>query len=77
VRNLGTARLDVVDHVLTRSAEGRTPSGWNRKGERTDAGQRGGPPRISDEGPVMGLEPRGRVVLVRLVVNQGFLGGAR
>jgi hypothetical protein len=42
------------------------------EGESTDAGQRGGPPRSSDEGPVMGLERRGRIVQVRLVVNQGF-----
>jgi hypothetical protein len=47
------------------------------RGESTDAGQRGGPPRSSGEGPVMGLERRGRIVRVRLVVNRGFLGGAR
>jgi len=41
-------------------ARGRTPSGRNRKGQSTDARHRGGPARSSDEGPVMGLEPRGR-----------------
>jgi len=42
------------------SPEGRTPSGRNRKGQSTDARHRGGPARSSDEGPVMGLERRGR-----------------
>ena len=56
--------------VLTLAAEGRTPSSWNCEGESTDARQGGGPPRSSGEGPVMGLERRGRVVRVRLVVNQ-------
>ena len=71
VWNVGTPRLDVFGRVLERSAEGRTPSSRNCEGERTGAGQGDGPPRSSDEGPVTGLEPRGRVVLVRLVVNQG------
>ncbi len=43
-----------------RPARGRTPSGGSRKGQSTDAGHRGGPARSSDEGPVMGLERRGR-----------------
>ena len=34
----------------------------NREGQSTDAGHRGGPARSSDEGPVMGLERRGRAV---------------
>src|SRR3954451_23870868 len=71
VWNVGTPRLDVIGRVLERSASGRTSSGGNREGESTDAGQGGGPSRSSGEGPVMGLERRGRVVLVRLVVNQG------
>ena len=41
-------------------ARGRTPSGGHRKGQSTDAGHRDGPACSSDEGPVMGLEPRGR-----------------
>ena len=40
------------------------------EGQSTDARHRGGPARSSEEGPVMGLEPRGWVVLVRLVVNR-------
>ncbi len=42
------------------AAKGRTPSGKHRKGQSTDAGHRGGPACSSDEGPVMGLERRGR-----------------
>ena len=41
-------------------ARGRTASGGHRERQSTDAGHRGGPVRSSDEGPVMGLERRGR-----------------
>jgi hypothetical protein len=41
-------------------AKGRTASGKHRKWQSTEAGHRGGPARSSWEGPVMGLEPRGR-----------------
>jgi hypothetical protein len=41
------------------AARGRTLGGRNRSGQST-ARRRGGPVRSSDEGPVMGLEPRGR-----------------
>ena len=37
-----------------------------REGLSTDAGHRGGPSRGSDEGLVMGLERRGRVILAGL-----------
>jgi hypothetical protein len=56
--------------------EARTPSSGNCEGESSDAGRRGGPSRSSDEGPVMGLERRGRVVLVSLAVNHLRVGGA-
>jgi hypothetical protein len=46
------------------------------EGESSDAGHRGGPFRSSGEGPVMGLERRGRVVLVSLAVNRRLVGGA-
>ena len=46
------------------------------EGESSDAGHRGGPTRSSSEGPVMGLERRGRVVLGSLAVNRGIAGGA-
>ena len=45
------------------------------EGESSDAGHRGGPDRSSDEGSVMGLERRGRVVLVSLAANRGNVGG--
>ena len=44
------------------------------EGESSDAGHRGGPSRISVEGPVIGLERRGRVVLVSLAINRGDVG---
>jgi hypothetical protein len=43
-----------------RPARGRTPSGDNREGQSTDAEHWDGAARSSDEGLVMGLEPRGR-----------------
>jgi len=49
--------MGVVDPLV---AKGRTPSGVNREGQSTDAGHWDGAARSSDEGPVMGLEPRGR-----------------
>ena len=45
------------------------------EGESSDAGHRGGPDRSSDEGSVMGLERRGRVVLVSFRANRGDAGG--
>jgi hypothetical protein len=56
--------------------EARIPSSGNCEGESSDAGHSGGPTRSSCEGPVAGLERRGRVVLVSLAVNRGDVGGA-
>ncbi|MGH8524602.1 MAG: hypothetical protein ACREXY_10420, partial [Gammaproteobacteria bacterium] len=42
-RNVGIPRPDVVGRVLDWPAEGRTSSSGNCEGERTDAGQGGGP----------------------------------
>ena len=42
----------------------------------TDAGHRGGPDRSSDEGSVMELERRGRVIQACLMVNRAVAGGA-
>jgi len=47
------------------------------EGQSSDAGFRGGPPRSSGEGPVMGLERRGRAVRVRSVVNHRHGGRSR
>ena len=46
------------------------------EGESSDAGHRGGPDRSSDEGFVMGLERRGRVVLAGYRVNRLWAEGA-
>ena len=46
------------------------------EGESSDAGHRGGPDRSSDEGPVIGLERRGRVVLAGFRVNRLRVEGA-
>lgn len=48
------------------STRGRTPGEESHQGQSTDARHRGGPARSSDEGPVMGLEPRGRAGQVTL-----------
>ncbi len=51
---------------LAGDAKGKGTSGDNRKAESTDAPERGGLPRSSDEDPAMGLERRGRVIAVEL-----------
>ena len=51
--------LDTVGQARVLVARGRTPGGRNRLGQST-ARRRGGPARSSVEGPVMGLERRGR-----------------
>ena len=50
---------------LAGDAKGKGTSGSNREAESTDAPERGGLPRSSDEGPVMGLERRGWVIAER------------
>ena len=51
---------------LAGDGKGKGASGSNREAESTDAPERGGLPRSSDEGPVMGLERRGQVIAVDL-----------
>src|SRR2546425_12555125 len=51
---------------LTGDAKGKGASGYNREAESTDAPERGGLPRRSDKGPVMGLERRGWVIAADL-----------
>src|SRR5215475_6945098 len=51
---------------LAGDGKGKGASGSNREAESTDAPERGGLPRSSDEGPVMGLERRGRVIAADL-----------
>jgi len=52
----------------------REKSKWlNHEGESTDARHWGGPTRTSVEGPVMGLEQRGWVRLLRFAVQLKFV----
>src|SRR6202162_1750363 len=51
---------------LAGDAKGKGASGSHREAESTDAPERDGPPRSSDEGPVMGLESRGWVLAADL-----------
>ncbi len=44
------------------------------EGQSSDAGHRGGPSRSSCEGPVIGLERRGWVVLIGSTINRGDVG---
>ena len=60
---------------LAGDAKGKGTSGYHRKAESTDAPERGGLLRSSDEGSVMALERRGRVIDVEL--GQLATGGAR
>src|SRR5258705_8381336 len=60
---------------LAGDAKGKGTSGSHREAESTDAPERGGLPRSSDEGSVMGLERRGWVIAVGLGPT-GSPGGA-
>src|ERR1700692_3139568 len=51
---------------LAGDAKGKGASGSYREAESTDASERGGLPRSSDEGPVMGLERRRWVIAADL-----------
>src|SRR6478736_9338829 len=51
---------------LAGDAKGKGASGYNREAESTDAPERGGLPRSSDEAGVMLVERRGWVIAVEL-----------
>ncbi len=51
---------------LAGDAKGKGASGCNREAESTDAPERDGLLRSSDEGPVMGLERRGQAIAAEL-----------
>ena len=79
VRNSGTCRPDGAagqwsGPVLRLVVWSENPKQQICEGESSDAGHRGGPDRSSDEGPVMGLERRGRVVLAGLAANRLRVG---
>ena len=63
---------------LAGDAKGKGTSGENREAESTDAPERGGLPRSSDEAGVMLVERRGRVIDIgsgQLVPAQPAAGG--
>jgi hypothetical protein len=64
----------LVASGLRLAVSGKVSSGRNREGRILVAGHRGGPARSSVEGPVMGLERRGRAVQARLLVNREVCG---
>src|ERR1700682_2083685 len=51
---------------LAGDAKGKGASGSHREAESNDASERGGVPRSSEEGPIMGLERRGWVIAADL-----------
>jgi hypothetical protein len=55
--------------VIIRAGESEDLKGQLPEGQSSDAAHGGGPSRSSGEGPVMGLERRGRVILVSQRVN--------
>jgi hypothetical protein len=61
--------------LLVRAGERECPKAVTRKGLSTVAGLADGPARSSDEGPVTGLEPRGRVVRGWFVRSTGSAPG--
>lgn len=80
VRNGGTCRPAVVEDQWRQDGPAVLDASENLKqliceGESSRAGHRGGPSRSSGEGPVIGLERRGRVVLASLAINRRMLGG--
>ena len=56
---------------LAGDAKGKGTSGSNREAESTDAPERGGLPRSSDEAGVMPVERRGWVIRVVIVESTG------
>ncbi len=81
VRNSGTCRPDRAAGQwsglgLRLVVWSENPKQLICEGESSDAGHRGGPDRSSDEGLVMGLERRERVVLACSAANRGNVGGA-
>jgi hypothetical protein len=77
IRHVGGAKLQsdscTERENLAGDAKGKGASGSNREAKSTDAPERDGLPRSSDEAGVMLVERRGRVIAVEL----GPTGGAR
>jgi len=64
----------LVAFGLRLAVSGKVSSGRNREGRIPVVGHRDGPSRSSDEGPVMGLERRGRAIQTTLSVNREVCG---
>jgi hypothetical protein len=64
----------LVAYGLRLAVSGKVSSGRSREGRIPVVGHRDGPSRSSDEGPVMGLERRGRAIQARLSVNREVCG---
>src|SRR6266403_2642260 len=65
---------------LAGDAKGKSTSGSNREAESTDAPERGGLPRSSDESSVMLVERRGQAIAIcsgQPVSDQPTTGGTR
>jgi hypothetical protein len=66
----------LVASGLRLAVSGKVSSGRNREGRTPVVGHRDGPSRSSDEGPVMGLERRGRAIQTTLLGNHEAVGRA-
>lgn len=64
----------LVASGLRLAVSGKVSGGRNREGQIPVVGHRGGPSRSSDEGPVMGLERRGRAIQTRSTANHEVVG---
>ena len=64
----------LVAFGLRLAVSGEVSSGRNREGRSPVVGHRDGPSRSSGEGPVIGLERRGRAIQTRLPVNHEVCG---
>ena len=74
-RNVGTPRRDDAGRCVDAAGGRENPKQLICEGESTDARQGGGPPRSGDEGAVIGLERRGRIVHGELAGQPDLLGG--
>lgn len=76
VWNVGTPRSDAAGGMLRPPVKESASSSTHCEELSIDAEQAGGPPRSSEETPVMGEERRGRVVQVLFDGQLTLSGGA-
>src|SRR6266446_3053511 len=73
-------RLRPISSAAAGDAKGKSTSGSHREAESTDAPERGGLPRSSDEASVMLVERRGQAIAIcsgQPVSDQPTTGGTR